>query len=162
MALLHQRDTPAPSASTITRMRLLVDGTYMLTFRHMVQQFRAQEDDLVMAFLADASPQGGREWLLIEAKYCRSSSLAGLARRHDECINADQATKKAELDTELHGLLRHHVFPPMAFGTRAMDYEHKLVATLQSLSLDLGSSLLQVYTLALMGALTLVAVIELL
>ena len=100
--------------------------------------------------LADASPQAGREWCMVEMTIAWEDSLLRMGRAQDLLqqtlllpASEEVHRQRAAAEDSLADVTWHHIFPAMALGTSAADAMHKLAALLSAFHLDLGPQLSQ-------------------
>ena len=130
-----------PSAATITRARFYTDVGYMLWMRG--EHDKMLENDCILYGCSDSSPQGGRNWLMIEyccvqgalipqlanAVFAMQSAHTGLwCDGLDECMKEWQAT--------IMSSITKHKFPPTALGQGHSGHAHKVQATLHAMRLE--------------------------
>jgi hypothetical protein len=128
-----------PSASTLSRARLYVDVGFMLCMQREHAELLA--DRPVLFGLVDSSPQGGRNWELLEMYGIRGSSLAEAAQTARTLMNhfiqgRDDCDEHERLRANVAGFVFHHVFPPTALGTRRSSLAMKMHACAHSLRLE--------------------------
>ena len=137
-----------PSAATMSRMRFTMDLGLMLYTRQKFADLLACDNAMPAVYIsADASPQAGREWNMIEAYIIPPSRLAAAAKTSDYLCNTvhlpqthDLHACRAEAQGRLLNVKKHHVFPAIAVGSRAASTAHKLTTLMHALYLDLGAA----------------------
>jgi hypothetical protein len=146
---------PAPSRSTLQRLALTVDAASMLHERHL----RSLEPMIACYGWADASPQGGREWLLSKIVFCRGSSLSMAALMHHAHVLHKGARNMPDVDAgsgsegelaevgvaarndallALRSNLQKRTLPPTALGLRQTNLAHKCAALVHAVALETG------------------------
>ena len=157
-----------PGKSSITRARLSMDVAYMLHMREefvesltlMLKGDMATLDMGKVGFrtmLADGSPQGGKEFLLIESVHTWASDIVRIGNavatlaRHSAVLSGmlDDTDEQLEVSPEMEAVLdankiirtavvRHNLVP-MVLGARALTVLHKLQALCHAAWLETGS-----------------------
>ena len=135
-----------PSAATLCRARLFLDVSFMLM---MQSWFESQvEAGSVFYLLADSSPQGQQNWLMIETFGVRGPCLARcsclleklyMMRSQDGPVPIDSLEASLDWVRELQDASFHHVFPPSALGVKHATLAHKAHALCHSLRLETSS-----------------------
>ena len=151
-----------PSGATISRGRYWVDVVFMLYMRdvHRQQRLEAQpvhvRDERLAIIMnvpcfhylkTDASPQGGREWLLSMSVSVHPTSLISL---HEAVVGLHNTDREAvESDPSAHVEVQgwedcirrsvsEHIFPPVGLGKLALSVHHKLNCILWQLRLEVS------------------------
>ena len=151
-----------PSKTTVSYHRLSIDAAYCSLVRAHWTQLLAEADrgqDFQIYFLCDASPRGGKDWLLCEMFVVRDADCEKLCRLQDEIVqhrgrNASEWTGRDDdddndptrdsavlrrLSAEMHGCVWHHVLVPLALGLGATSLHQKIVLILHGLRLEATS-----------------------
>ena len=139
--------TPCPHKITSQRMFLRVDVAFMLWQQERLATLQHRPRFL----MADASPQGGREWLLGRHVTLSARSLAMHQAAHAVVCRSMDTSRRAckPSDEELGRIdflrdnLPAHAMPPAAMGLARTTATHKGAALLHSLSLEARPSELQ-------------------
>jgi hypothetical protein len=128
-----------PSASTLSRARLYVDVGFMLCMQQEHALLLAESP--ILFGLVDSSPQGGRNWELLEMYGIRGPDVFEAADQARLLMNhliqgADDCEEHERLRAKVASFVFHHVFPPTALGTRRSSLAMKLHACSHSLRLE--------------------------
>jgi hypothetical protein len=131
-----------PSRSTVCRCRLFVDVAFMRLKCERHAEF-AKSDGVAFGLL-DSSPQGGRNWLMIEVFYINGADLSSsfqatekmFALRSRGILDEVGIEEFIELAAHIKQALHHHVFPLTAMGSRHASFSHKAHAWLHTHRLE--------------------------
>ena len=98
-----------------------------------------KDGGISVALLADASPQGGHEWLLAEGRVVWAKDLPRLAELQDACIAGVLSLEdQMQAQSQLREMIRHHVFSPMCLGARACSTPSQVAGDHASIGTRMG------------------------
>lgn len=144
--------TCAPTPSTVRQATLSLDAAIMLNRRD-----QNLEDGWSFFYWADASPQGGFDWLIIQYVAIRDadlphfidafSTVVGFASEMTTLLEADEFADQQEaiesvmcrwsdVQAKAKLMCAIHTQVPISIGTRAATVEHKLRALLHGIFLE--------------------------
>ena len=129
-----------PSRMTMTRARFVFDVALSMHARGLYFSTLGGHEDTqakVIYVWADSSPQGGRNWLLIEVHMVEPSMLAQVAAAVDRMAAAPGEYSRHPAD--LHFVCSHmqwHCPPPTALGSQREQLQHKVTGMLHSIRLE--------------------------
>ena len=153
---------PLPSQSVLSQARFFLDLALMCEMRQRhAQMFDPRkgsthviDDHGAMYLMADSSPQGGVNWLMIEYSVIQhrdlivcsmaASELSGAARRLTDAQEAGVPLLQEELDAErsaaeaIFGMLQRHPMVPVGLGSGRSSMWHELHALYHSFFLECG------------------------
>ena len=121
----QQPKLPSPSRTTISRSKIELDMASMIFCRRFVLTSKA---DWWLHLRADASPQGGRDYFVVEADVCTVSVEQPFNPAANHPIS--QALAEGRLQ------MRSRLLPLQVIGCRAASSVHKAKALITSLRLE--------------------------
>jgi hypothetical protein len=127
---------PLPSGSTVSRARLWLDCAFILYRRMESVDFGLMLNAIYLKL--DASPQAGRDWLMIKCREVKVSVLNILLGIVFDLISEPLANNASVMDirawsakcAQVAQAFSSHTFVPVALGMRRASLRHKLAAML--------------------------------
>ena len=134
-----------PSPATLCRCRLFMDVAWMVRMREKHREMIV--DGGFLFGMLDSSPQGGRNWLMVEYSYVRGeASLAALDSAIQMARMSAASPKPQDFVWEMRQhqklitlAIERHVLPPAGLGSRHGNAQHKAHARLHSHRLETAS-----------------------
>ena len=128
--------TRLPSKSTLQRSSLFIDAALMLTHRSLQKQA-----DCIRVGWADASPQGGKDWLIIAFDCIDRSKIVELAvasnrlALHGADLDDEEAVTLSNL---IVSSVDHHTLPPTHVPNLKSDLSSKVSLATHQLFTEFG------------------------
>jgi len=132
-----EENVTAPSGSTLSRARLVADMLLCLQRQEAWARSGLLQGNALIYLTADSSPQGGRDWLLVEEDTVCADELLRVAAS----IEGGDIDPAADFARQLQGLIEvGRVLPPSIVGSGCTSVAHKTHSVLHQIKLEVGAA----------------------